>query len=312
MAWPIRGPALSALPALAGQLTLQRLGHRPPGLPEAVRSSPQWEALRREIYTKGIRLQKGVTYDFRVLLTEARNARLAGGLMWQLIRPLSPEVLLGPGFGAVPLLFNIVNAALDEGVELQVLMVRDQRKGHNRKRWIEGNHAEAAGRRTVFIDDFMRRGSALQMVKTALHEEQLDVELVGAALFFDMWDPLVSRQLSVHAFPVTALYTRHDVGLFARLLRCSAADHERRPSALSFSQAALVALCTASATTSGKKVRSADRRRRCLRRRRRQHAMEARSRKRRHSVVRAQRRSAAERHRSTAAERWAEHRLCVL
>jgi outer membrane protein assembly factor BamB/glycosyltransferase involved in cell wall biosynthesis/orotate phosphoribosyltransferase len=204
---------LHAQARLVGPRTAQRFGQRPPGLTPAVRQSDEWEALRREIYTKAIRLQHGVTYDFRVMLTEARNVRTAGRLMWQLIKPLEPEVLLGPGFGATPLLFSTASAALDDGVELRVLMVRDQRKGHNRKRWIEGDHEAAAGKRTLFIDDFMRHGSALDLINKALDAEKLSVELIGAALFYDMWDPLVSRQLTAQSFPVVALYTRHDMGL---------------------------------------------------------------------------------------------------
>jgi outer membrane protein assembly factor BamB/orotate phosphoribosyltransferase len=192
---------------------MQLGGHRPAGLPPAVRQSAEWEALRRQIYTHAMRLNGGLTYDFRVLLTDAGHARSAGRLMWQIIKPFSPRVLIGPGFGAAPLLFSTALAAHEDGAELQVLMVRDKRKGYNQKRWIEGNHEQAKGQRAVFIDDFMRHGSALKLVRQALKEEKLALDMVAAALFYDMWDPLVSRQMSVDDFPVVALYTRHDMGL---------------------------------------------------------------------------------------------------
>ncbi len=197
----------------ATDTTVQRLGTRPPGLPAALRALPELEALRRQIYTKAIRLNGSLTYDFRVLLSDAMLARSAGRLMWQLVKPLQPQVLVGPGFGAAPLVFSIAMAAADDGVPLKVLMVRDKRKGHNQKRWVEGDHDACAGQRAVFVDDFMRHGSALKLVRQALAAEKLTLDLVAAALFYDMWDPLVSRQLGVEGFPVLALFTRHDMGL---------------------------------------------------------------------------------------------------
>jgi len=198
---------------LVGPLTLQRGGKRPPGLPSHIRQSAEWEALRRQIYTKAIRLHNSLTYDFRVLLTDARNVQTAGRLMWQLIKPVEPQVLIGPGFGAAPLVFGIALAASEEGVNLQILMVRDKRKGHNQKRWIEGDHEAATGRRAIFIDDFMRHGSALKVVRRALAGEKLTLDLAACALFYDMWDPLVTRQMTLDGFPVVSLFTRHDVAL---------------------------------------------------------------------------------------------------
>ena len=61
---------------------------------------------------------KQLSYDFRELLTNAANARRAGQLVWQLIKPFAPQVLVGPGLGATPLLYAIALAALDDGVSL--------------------------------------------------------------------------------------------------------------------------------------------------------------------------------------------------
>ena len=197
---------------LAGPLAMQFGGARPPGLPYAVRYSEEWELLRRQIYAKAVRLRGHLSYDFRILLTDAQLAALAGRMLWRLIAPLEPEVLIGPGFGATPLLYNIAAAALAQGRTLKVLMVRDKRKDHNQKRWIEGDHAAARGKRAVFVDDFLRHGSAIKLTQRALAGEKLELELVAAAVFYDMWLPLVSRQLSLDGLPVLALYTRHDLG----------------------------------------------------------------------------------------------------
>jgi outer membrane protein assembly factor BamB/orotate phosphoribosyltransferase len=178
-----------------------------------IRQSPEWEHLRRQIVDKAIYFTDQLVFDFRRMLTQSRNAGMAGRLMWQLIKPFQPRVLIGPGFGASPLLYSTALAALADGVELQVLMVRDKRKAHNQKRWVEGDHASAAGKRAVMLDDFMKAGSALPLVREALKADSVKLDIVALALFFDMWEPLGSRQISTSQLPVMSLFTRHDIGL---------------------------------------------------------------------------------------------------
>jgi outer membrane protein assembly factor BamB len=192
---------------------VQQLGARPPGLLPDIRNSPYWDVLRQQIYTQAMHFGTQLSFDFRQLLTDARSAQSAGRLMWQLIKGFEPQVLIGPGMGATPLLYATALAALDDGVALQVLMVRDKRKAHNQKRWVEGHRASAKGKRAVFMDDFMKSGSAFPLVKEALKADKVNVELCAVALFFDMWEPLGSRQISASALPVVSLFTRHDVGL---------------------------------------------------------------------------------------------------
>jgi outer membrane protein assembly factor BamB/orotate phosphoribosyltransferase len=175
--------------------------------------TPEWELLRRQIIDKAIYFSDQLVFDFRRMLTQNRNAEMAGRLMWQLVKPYAPQVLIGPGFGASSLLFSTALAALADGVELQTLMVRDKRKAHNQKRWVEGDHASAAGKRAVMLDDFMKAGSALPLVRDALKADSVKLDIVALALFFDMWEPLGSRQISTSQLPVLSLFTRHDIGL---------------------------------------------------------------------------------------------------
>jgi hypothetical protein len=122
-------------------------------------------------------------------------------------------VQVGPGFGASPLLFATAFAALElDGVRLQVLMVRDKRKEHHQKRWVEGDRAAAQGARAVLIDDFMGGGSAWPLVRQALAEDEVALDIAAVAVFFDMWMPLGSRQITMAGCPVHALFTRHDIG----------------------------------------------------------------------------------------------------
>jgi outer membrane protein assembly factor BamB/orotate phosphoribosyltransferase len=171
-----------------------------------------WEDLRQSIIQHAVHFADNPVFDFRLLLTDPKSARRAGQLMWALIRPFAPQVLVGPGFGAAPLLFATAAAALDDGVHLVTLMVRDQRKGHNQKKWVEGRR-QSDHSRAIMIDDFMEAGTALPLVERALQADGHVLDLVAVALFFDMWQPLGSRQISTARMPVVSLFKRHDIGL---------------------------------------------------------------------------------------------------
>lgn len=179
----------------------------------AIRQTSEWKLLRRKIVAEAIHLTDQLIFDFRPMLTQAKVTNSAGNLMWQLIKPCAPEVLVGPGFGAAPLLFATALAALADGVELQVLMIRDKRKEHNQKKWVEGSRAAASGKRAVVLDDFMKQGSALPLVQQALKADDVKLNLIAFALFFDMWEPLGSRQIATSKLPVLSLFSRHDIGL---------------------------------------------------------------------------------------------------
>lgn len=179
----------------------------------AVRGEADWAVLRdRIVGTAIVPGAQDLVIDFRRLLTDGDSLARGGRLMWAMVRPFAPAVLVGPGFGAAPLLFATVLAAQADGVALRVLMVRDQRKGHNQKRWVEGG-AVPAGAPAVLIDDVMIAGSALGLVEAALVADRIAVELRAVALFFDMWQPLGARQIAVSRLPVVSLFRRHDVGM---------------------------------------------------------------------------------------------------
>jgi outer membrane protein assembly factor BamB len=51
------------------------------------------------------------------------------------------------------------------------------------------------------------------LVEEALKADKHDLDLRAVVLFFDMWEPLGSRQMSVGRYPITSLFKRHDIGL---------------------------------------------------------------------------------------------------
>jgi outer membrane protein assembly factor BamB/orotate phosphoribosyltransferase len=178
-----------------------------------VRRSREWAILRTEIIRSAVHLTKSnVTFDFRTMLFRGSNAVLAGELLWQIVKAFDVDLLVGPGFGAAPLLFATAISATREGRALDVLMVRDKRKDHNKKRWVEGP-IPTNGRRALIIDDYMESGSAIPLIHDALADEGYRLDIQAAVVFFDMWQPLGSRQISVSGFPVVAVFRRHDIGL---------------------------------------------------------------------------------------------------
>lgn len=177
-----------------------------------VRQEADWRELRELILCHALRMGAGPIFDFRRLFSDARTLEKAGRLIWRVIRPFSPEVLVGPGYGAAPLLASVAMAALADDVALTYLMVRDRRKPHHQKRWVEGRSV-AVGARAIVIDDFMEGGTAVPLVERALSADGHVLDIRAVFVFFDMWQPLGSRQLSLGRYPVFSLFRRHDIGL---------------------------------------------------------------------------------------------------
>lgn len=170
------------------------------------------QLLKTSILKHAIKFNDKLNFDFRMLLTQTPLAQLAGQLLWAQIKRFEPQVLVAPGYGAMPLAYAIAHAALGDGVALSVLMVRDKRKNYNQKKWVEGLRP-SSGAKAVVVDDFMGGGSVLDLVDKALQADVIDVQLQAMAVFFDMWEPLGSRQIQLQRFPVIRLFTRHDLGL---------------------------------------------------------------------------------------------------
>ena len=191
----------------------QALMASPPGQTEAIAPATEREELRRALLERVLKLSPSPSFDFKEVLTQARLVRAAGRALWRLVRPFRPDVLVGPGFGGSPLLFATAFAAAEEdGLDLSIWMVRDQRKTHYGKRWIEGPRLEGRPR-AVMLDDFLGRGSAVELVDQALAAESMSAELCAIAVLFDSWSPLGSRQLSVGRCPVVSVFRRHDIGM---------------------------------------------------------------------------------------------------
>jgi len=171
------------------------------------------EPLRRAILERVIRLGPTLVFNFKDLLSQASLARAAGRALWARIRHFEPEVLVGPGFGGVPLLYATAMAALEQDqLDLALWLVRDQRKAHAGKPWISGPSFVHAPR-AVMLDDFLGRGTAVELIDQATAQEGKAMDLRAIAVLYDSWRWNGSRRISVSRCPVVAVFRRHDLGL---------------------------------------------------------------------------------------------------
>ncbi|HEX7639895.1 MAG TPA: PQQ-binding-like beta-propeller repeat protein [Burkholderiaceae bacterium] len=169
--------------------------------------------LRDATLERVIRLGPNVIYNFKDLLCRSELAMLAGRELWKRIRRFEPEVLVGPGFGGIPLLYTTAMAAMaQDGISVGLWLVRDQRKADVGKPWITGPRYEHPPR-TVVIDDFLGRGSAIQLIDQAAERQGRRFDLRAIAVLYDNWYWIGSRQLSVSRCPVVSLFRRHELGL---------------------------------------------------------------------------------------------------
>ncbi|QHI99141.1 PQQ-binding-like beta-propeller repeat protein [Xylophilus rhododendri] len=189
------------------------LAESTPCLLQQTELQAQRESLRQAIVRDALRLGPTLTFDLKRVLTQAGLCHTAGRLLWQAIRHLQPRLLIGPGFGGLPLAYAVAHHALEaDGVDLALWLVRDKRKTYYSQRWIEGPELPADVR-AVVIDDFLGAGSVLDLVEQAMADEKRQARLCGLGVLLDNWTPLGSRQIGLRLFPVLSVFRRHDLGL---------------------------------------------------------------------------------------------------
>lgn len=156
-------------------------------------------------------------YLFNVLV-DMREGVLQGGYLeyiaeeiWKNCKKYDFSVLVGTGYGALPLIIAVQLVAYRDGVYLKSLIARDERKERNRRRLVEGPRPKQ-NERALFVDDVMNHGSTLEKTKTSLLTEGINVEIVAAAVLYDFWTFTGSRGLEATGLPVFRMFTRHDFG----------------------------------------------------------------------------------------------------
>ena len=158
--------------------------------------------------------------DVRQALLTGSVLNLTGQLLWHKIKKYNPEVLYGGGYGSLNIMLAIKSQAELDGYALDVIILRDRRKQHNRRRRIEGPDTRTNAR-AVYVDDLMNWGNNFRSVQREMLGEGRILNTVAVAVVFDFWTYSGTRRLEVTGTPVVRLFRRHDLGYTREDSHCS-------------------------------------------------------------------------------------------
>ena len=130
---------------------------------------------------------------------------LVGRLLWEAVRPVSPDAVGGLTLGADPLAYSVAFVSGLEGKPVHAFSVRKEPKPHGLMRWIEGY--SAPGARVAILEDVITTGeSTLKAIRGA---EEGRFRVVSVAVLVDRQEGGRER-VEAAGYPFFALYTRED------------------------------------------------------------------------------------------------------
>ncbi len=130
---------------------------------------------------------------------------LVGRLLWEAVRPVSPDAVGGLTLGADPLAYSVAFVSGLEGKPVHAFSVRKEPKPHGLMRWIEGY--SAPGARVAILEDVITTGeSTLKAIRGA---EEGRFRVVSVAVLVDRQEGGRER-VEAAGYPFVALYTRED------------------------------------------------------------------------------------------------------
>lgn len=153
--------------------------------------------------------KKGFYWDIREVILQGKWLKTVATKMWHKIKPHNVQLIFGTGSGATPLLAAIQMIAAEDGIDLQTLIVREQRKDRNRKKIVEGTLPKTKVR-GMFVDDMMNDGNTFYKVRDTLNKETKNVDIVGCCTVVDKWSPTGSRRIMIKGLVFETLFSRHD------------------------------------------------------------------------------------------------------
>lgn len=130
---------------------------------------------------------------------------LLGRLLWEAVRPASPDAVGGLTLGADPLAYAVAFASALEGKPIHAFSIRKEPKPHGLMRWIEGY--SAPGARVAILEDVITTGeSTLKAIHGA---EEGGLRVVQVVVLVDRQEGGRER-VEAAGHPFLALYTRED------------------------------------------------------------------------------------------------------
>lgn len=151
----------------------------------------------------------GWLIDSRELLLQQDYCELACRWLWRRLRGYRPEVVAGYTLAAHPLALGLKAAAREEGVYLQVNLIRRQPKEDGLQKQVEGPPLRP-GQRVVLVDDLINSGETQQLALRALRPSSAKVVGVGVLIDYEKGG---AAPLKARGIPVEAAFSLRDLGL---------------------------------------------------------------------------------------------------
>jgi outer membrane protein assembly factor BamB/orotate phosphoribosyltransferase len=153
----------------------------------------------------------GYLMDLRVFLTDPEASTIAAELAWEQLRNHNFQVLICKGVAGVLWAIKIQSEAFKHGKNLKLMILRDSKKPHNRKRLIEGDRP-SLNDVAFFVDDLTHSGKTRSECEEALKKEFIDLPIIGTCVILDFWR-VRSRAAISTGHILVSLFKRPDLGL---------------------------------------------------------------------------------------------------
>lgn len=114
----------------------------------------------------------GWLLDTRVPLLDDELFAEVGEVLAERLRQRDRQQVVGYGFGAYPLVCSVLSASEDDGFKGG--LIREERKGHGRRRLVEG--PIDSGRPIVMLDDIVNSGRSASQALTLLRRAGFSVD----------------------------------------------------------------------------------------------------------------------------------------
>jgi len=118
--------------------------------------------------------------DLRKVTLNPKGATLIGSVIFEMIKDREIDAIGGMTLGADPIALATSMIAFQSGYNIQVFVVRKEKKSHGTSNWIEGPVAK--GQRVVIVEDVITTGSSTIKAIERVEVAGLKVEMVIAIL----------------------------------------------------------------------------------------------------------------------------------
>ncbi|MCS7083778.1 MAG: orotate phosphoribosyltransferase [Aquificaceae bacterium] len=134
------------------------------------------ECLRVEsepIFTLSSGKKSNIYINLKKVTMTPSGLMLVSKLMFDLIKPFNLDAVGGLTMGADPIAYGVCMYAYNQGIEINPVVVRKERKSHGTGKQVEGVLPKKA--RVGVLEDVITTGSSVKLAINAIREEGYDV-----------------------------------------------------------------------------------------------------------------------------------------